>query len=412
MPVGKKSRVVQAAPAVSNGAADRALINDSFARLGIPSSRNFNQFAGRALEAIDKPTVERWDELRAETGGTLTPEFFDLIYRDMQTAMILSAGARSDLLRQELAWALPLLHRDLKGVDAPLIVEVGSGHGVPAAVISRALGCTVIAIDRTPSAQPIATDVAARLGASVEAHVGGPEDLAKILAGRTPSAVVLFGTMPDVQPHDHVSPGFSWLARMRAAMAGAVPTLEFRELAEACRGAGMYFSEPPCPDRTAEIAGCGAVVGLSFATDRFELLDGRYLGVEEPTGVFSLMPDREAPSAEQVFDSVMGRPVEVRPGTQLDGIEAELSRRSMKVERVLLLRRFTTADGSVETRTEVSATQSAIVEYVATSEGAWRLQARRLRDESVVLAAYESVVAQQRAEGATVADLAEGAEAW
>src|ERR1035437_5331807 len=126
MPVGKKSRVVQAAPAVSNGAVDRALINDSFARLGIPSSRNFNQFAARALEAIDKPTVERWDEFRAETDGTSKPEFYDLIYRDMQTAMILSAGARSDLLRQELAWVLPLLHRDLEGVDAPLVVEVGS----------------------------------------------------------------------------------------------------------------------------------------------------------------------------------------------------------------------------------------------------------------------------------------------
>jgi hypothetical protein len=307
---------------------------------------------------------------------------------------------------------LPLLHRDLERVDAPLVVEVGSGHGVSAAVISRALGCPVIALDSFESAQPIAGEVSARIGAAVETHVGGPEDLPKILAGRTPSAVVLFSAMPEFQPHDHVAPRFSWLTRMRAAMTAAVPAPQFQALARASRGSGIYFSELPCPDRTAEIAGCGAAFGLSFATERFELLDGRHLGVEEPTGVFSLMPGRQAPSAEQVFDAVMGRPVEVRPGTQLDGIEGELARRSMDVERVLLLRRFRSADGSVETRTEVSATKSAIVEYVATSEGTWRLQARRLREESAVLAGYEAVVEQQRAEGATVEDLAEGAEAW
>jgi hypothetical protein len=412
MSVGKKSRGVQAVPPVSNGAADKALISDSFARLGIPSSRNFNQFATRALDAIDRPTVEKWDAFRAEEGGITKPEFFELIYRDFATAMILSAGSRSDLLRQELAWLLPLLHQDLADVEVPLILVAGSADGAAAAVIGRAMACQVVAVDRVAAAQTIATEAAAKIGAAVEAHVGGTEDLSKILAGRKPSAVVLFGSMPEVQPHEHVVPSFSWLGRMREALTGALPTPQFRALVDATPGAGIYFSELPCPDRTTEIAGCGAALGLAFATDRFELIEGRHLGQEEPTGVFALMPGRETPSAEEIFDAVMGRPVEVRPGTQLDGIEAELSRRAMPVERRLMLRRFVNGDGSIETRTEVTATSTAIVEYVATSAAVWRLQARRLREEAAVLAGYEAVIAQQIADGGKVEDLTTPAEDW
>jgi hypothetical protein len=116
-----------------------------FRDLRIPSCRERAAFRRKAVSELGEETCRIWDELKSGPEGS-SSEFYDLIYRDTAAARILAVGAKSDIIRRELRWLLPRLRRECPAVK-PVIIDFGSGCGLGAAIISRALGATVISVD-------------------------------------------------------------------------------------------------------------------------------------------------------------------------------------------------------------------------------------------------------------------------
>jgi len=70
-------------------------------------------------------------------------------------------------------WAIELLHGELAGIDAPEVVDLGTGSGAIALAVSRAQPrCRVTATDASAAALAVARANAERLGLSIETVCG------------------------------------------------------------------------------------------------------------------------------------------------------------------------------------------------------------------------------------------------
>lgn len=323
--MSKKSAKLQPRPTKADP--DAALVNRVYSQLRIPGSRDAQRFADRVKAELPEETWRRWDDLRNDGQK---PEFYELSHADVHTSMLLSAGLRSDLARQELAWLLPRLRRDVAGRADPVIVEVGCGSGVASAIVSLALGVRVVATDVCEPAVRVAAEVARALGADVDARVAAADDLPSALDGRQADAVFLFSTLRHIQDHEHgdtMPQTFSTLRVFEHRLAHPHPTATLAALAGVLKPDGvLYYTDPSCPDRLVEVEACLATLGRHLALDDRRTITGHVIGKEERHDAVAARPGARVPTATDFLTLLSGPPQPLRPGLKLEGAAAERTR--------------------------------------------------------------------------------------
>ena len=264
------------------------------------------------MSAVGEESLNRWKRLR----NSNAPELYDFLYRDLDTAMALGAGARSDLLRVQLAWLIPLLEKECDGTKSPLIVEIGSGTGVAAAVVNLALGARVLAVDVHPSAKAITESVASTLGANVETMTGDANDLAEALAGRRPAACFLLSTVAWIQPRPELTPGYSWIKATARASAQARPTPTMTTLLDALGPACPVLESESAerPDYLGVLQACMATSGRNLVLATARPLRSITAGAHRFHMASCFHEDSPEPTAGELMSVLAGHMPRLRPG--------------------------------------------------------------------------------------------------
>ena len=384
----------------------REVVNRVFSQLRIPTSRDLARWNLRVKTELPADLVEQWNTERNAGQG---PAFYDQSHRDIPTSMLLSAGLRSDVTRQELLWLLPRLRRDLAGRDAPLVVEVGCGSGVAAAIVSLALGVRVVAVDMSARAVEVAAQVGARTGADIDARVGSASSLADVLGGARADAVFLFSTMRYVQRHAHESgpPVFSFVCQFEHQIASAEPSDDLGALVAALAPEGtLYYSDPSiCPDRLPEVEGCLAALGRHLTLSDRRLVTGVVTGTSETHEVVTSRPGTPAPAPADFLTLLAGQPQPLRPGLHLEGAEAEQARRHADLA-VVRSCEMTLPDGRVR-RAEMSESARFVVAYHAGTDAYCDLDVFPTKHRAKTLSDFDTPV-----EGITERQITESALDW
>jgi SAM-dependent methyltransferase len=387
---------------------DSYAIEKTFRRLKIPSSTDRALFRSRVASELGQRTLDDWDALRTGPEGS-SDAFYDLVYRDLRTAMILGAGARSEIAKRELVWLLPRI-RALGA--APIVIELGSGTGVAAAVVARLSGARVIAVDAHPGASAIANEVAAAVDVPVEAHTGTAADLRAILDGRAPDALFGFRTFRYVQPHEHVPGGFTDAARFRAASVSSLPSAEMSALLASLPAAAPIFcSDLACVDRLGEMARVGEAGGRVVAVDDVHLFDDSALGVQEQTVAYALRPSAAALGADVAVATLAGRLPEIRAGLRADGLLAEALRHEVGVKPVVWAREFRALDEGLM-RMELVESNGVLIMYTANLAADRVLSVHPLSDLGDLLEECAAVITNEQAVGTAAHALDVTGESW
>ena len=393
-------------PVAGRADGDLALVNRVYSQLRIPGSKDQARWIQRVELELDRDFATKWDDLRA---SSQSPEFYEMSHRDVQTSMLLSAGLRSDLAKQELLWLLPLLRRDAARQVHPLLVEVGCGSGVTSAIVSLALNTKVVAVDVSAAAVAVTSQVGSRLGADVEAHVGRAEDLATILGGRKADAVFLFSTLRYVQPHKHGG-AFSSPRYFEERMASTTPAPAFAAMVDAIDANGsLYYSDVACTDRIAEIEGCLASVGRHVALTDHREITGHVTWREEKHVVFASPAGASAPSGESLFKAIAGSLPPKWDGSSLEGLAAERMRRSLDGLAFLAGHELEYLDGSGVTREELSQGSGYTLLYRAATTGYRELTAYPAKQADQMLAEFTATTST---DAYRVSRIPDPADAW
>jgi hypothetical protein len=178
-----------------------------------------------------------------------------LTYKDFDHARVFHVSWRSQALETELTWMIPRLRAALSRVEPErrFFIELGSGHGAAAAVVSAVLKVPVIAVDPQPAAFGLPELFAARTGGDVTSITASARDLPGVVDGRIPAAIFGLGVFRYFQTHEHGNDSFSFKNAMDHMFATRVPDAQSLAFFQANTPAEMIFSESGCPDYLGEV---------------------------------------------------------------------------------------------------------------------------------------------------------------
>ena len=304
---------------------------------------------------------------------------YDFTYSSFERAMHFSVGWRSWPLRTELEWMLPRLRQAIDNHttagEQPFLVELGSGPGAAAAILSAALKVPVVAIDVRPETADLARQFAQRTGGNVEPHVATAAALPEVLAGREPAAVVAMSTFRYLMPHKHRGGYFSDWAHMEEILASAKVPADIACILDAVEGADVLLSEVGCSDFAAEVAAVMLTRGYHIPAGGITRTPTS-LPNETTSTLLMAFTRSNTPAAEANLLVEMYSPTPVaRVGLNIEDDEAaEAMRWSLEPTELIGASEISYSDGSGRLRTEFFMRDDLLGHYVAATTGFRRLQ--------------------------------------
>lgn len=188
---------------------DKARLKKALDSIGlVDSGLDEDDWVKQVRQQVGDDTVDEW--LEHNTNGHLDAAY-DFTYSSFEKAKHFSAGWRSGPLADECEWMLPRLRDAItrSGHAEPFLVEIGSGAGVAAAIMSAALEVPVIAVDSHPKTLGLPEQFAQCTGGQVTSRVADIAHLADVLDGATPAAVFGLTVFRHFQTHQHRAESFS-----------------------------------------------------------------------------------------------------------------------------------------------------------------------------------------------------------
>lgn len=290
--------------------------------LGLTGLDDQSRWEERVTDSLGEDVLRQW---RALPCGSITEAALSMIMASRDSALLLPPP--DHLLRDCKRLALQLAGSAASGRGMPLL-EVGSGAGLTAAVLSAALETKVVAIDQAADSATRATEIADLLGADVEAHEAPACDLPRTLRGRTFAAGYTRGVLRYLQPYRHVESRFGEIGGILDALPRAIASPEVAAILAALGAADLFALEvaPPCWVCLLDAAS----VDHGFAVDQSSLY-------AQPIDGYTLIRLNSS-SAHASPMSILRSMVRVRCpeiGVVAQGLEAELMRRDLEPVEVL-----------------------------------------------------------------------------
>lgn len=323
---------------------------------------------------------------------------YDFTYSSFERAMHFSVGWRSWPLRTELEWMLPRLRQAIDNHTAageqPFLVELGSGPGAAAAILSAALKVPVVAVDARPETADLARQFAQRTGGSVEPHVATAAALPEVLGGRKPAAVVAMSTFRYLMPHKHRGGYFSDWAHMKEILAKAMVPADIGRILDAVDGADVLLSEVGCSDFAAEVAAVMLAHGYEIPAGGITRIPTS-LPNETTSTVLMAFSGSDTQAAESNLLVAMYSPLPVaRVGLSIEDDEAaEAMRWSLEPTELIGASEIAYSDGSGRLRTELFMQDDLLGHYVAATTGFRRL---KLYPVSALKDLIDAVIADEK----------------
>ena len=324
--MGKASRRKADKARGTDSTKDRKRISQAIRRLDLIDSRMTAElWYSQAVAKIGEDDVRFWDNFQHDDFNDL----YDFTYATLDRALTLSVSPRSWPLEVECAWMLPRLREAMvrSDGDTPVIVEIGAGPGVAAAILSAALATPIICVDTHPLTAGLPEQLAERTGGSVTSHVADAAEIGLILDGRVPAAVFGMSVFRHFQTHKH-EPVFSFVRHMDAILARGHASEAALEFYEAIEGADLILSEKACPDYVAEVAAGAQRFGYQVPVGGLtQLAAETRWGPSETTGMH-FTRNAEATGAHLLVENFSPLP-QPRAGMEIDSAQAEALRWSL-----------------------------------------------------------------------------------
>lgn len=268
-----------------------------FRQLGVPHHSSVDAEAERRLGA---PWIRKWDPADIETKMAMALESLD-------AAVVMGIGMREDLLRQQIPWICRQLDGPQPG-GGGLVVDVGSGTGITAVCVNRLQGHPVLAIDAEPASVEICSQIAAKLGASVDARCLTLAALDATEYQDRIKAVVAQALVLYTWGAHHHEPGHSWEESVRRRLRDPEGRdSEFARLFDVAPGARLLLVDFTCPEVSASIVALAAQRGLRLDLAGVEIFSGQ-VGEGRHTQVgFPFLPEDqpvEVPAAADLLDAI------------------------------------------------------------------------------------------------------------
>ncbi len=374
-------------PTESN--ADSLRLHQALESLGlVDSGLDEDDWIEQVRNQVGDDVVDEW--LEHDNGGGFDAEY-DFTYSSFEKAKHFSAGWRSGPLADECEWMLPRLRDAItrSGQADPFLVEIGSGAGAAAAVLSAALQVPVIAVDSHPKTLGIPEQFAQCTGGQVTSRVADIADLSSVLDGAGPAAAFGLTVYRHFQPHQHRSESFSdWFEMQRILTTHEVDP-HVNSFIAALRGADLVLSEVMCTDYLAEMASGLFNFGYEIPQGGIKRITGST--PIEPTVVFGLhftkadLPKRNPNLLIEMF-SPLPRPYADFASDPDNDSAAEALRLSLEPTEFIEATEIDYADGSGRMRHEVFGWGNYLIgQYVATNRGYRNLKFFPRNDLELVL---------------------------
>jgi hypothetical protein len=312
---------------------------------------------------LGEDEVELWGS--RETSSV--DEAYDFTYTSFQRAMHFSVGWRSWPLRIECEWMLPRLRAAINrssGDQPPFLVEIGSGPGAAAAILSAALKVPVVAIDAHPLSAGLARQFAQRTGGRVEAQVSDGLSLSDVLGERAPAAVFGMSTWRYLMPHHHSGSHFSTWQGMRKTLREFQPPSAVVEMIKAMKGADVLLAEITCSDYVAEVAAAFGAHGYGVSTGGMKRIEA--LLPNGPSSTVLMHFTTTARKTPNLLTEMYHPLPEPRAGLEIEEDEvAEAVRWSVEPTELITSSEVTYADEAPSRRVELFRCGSLLGYYVA-----------------------------------------------
>jgi hypothetical protein len=326
---------------------DAKIVRQIMRRLNVPDSRCSQvEFWDRTALLLGEADVEEW--LRRQEDDTPDSQY-DFTYSTLERALCCAVGWRSWPLEQECTWMLPRLREALsaRGPDEQFVVEIGAGPGAASAVLSAALGVPFLAVDPHPLTAGLSEQIADRTGGKVTSVVAGAEDLARVLDGRVPAAVIGMGVFRYFQRHVHRDGVFSYSNSIANYLQAGRPDPQSVDFFQAIRPAELLLSEAACPDYVGEVATAAAASGYYFVEGGLS-----QMRTAIPTGpventLMHLACARLSPVSVPLLQATYSPLPAPRPGLHLEGPMAEALMYSLGPVKTLRLTELRWRDGTL-----------------------------------------------------------------
>jgi hypothetical protein len=237
----------------TTGGRDARDVQRVIRRLGlIESNQSLDAWYAQARMQLPEASVQRFYDFKT---GKRDADIYDLTYKDFDHARVFHVSWSSQAFETELTWMIPRLRAALSRVEPErrFFIELGSGHGAAAAVVSAVLKVPVIAVDPQPAAFGLPELFAARTGGDVTSITASAKDLPGVVDGRIPAAIFGLGVFRYFQTHEHGNDSFSFMNAMDHMFATRMPDAQSLAFFQANTPAEMIFSESGCPDYLAEV---------------------------------------------------------------------------------------------------------------------------------------------------------------
>lgn len=156
----KKRRLAEQRPRSSR---EEQAVASVMRRLGLPSTDDAGAIVGSIRGALDADILEVYDSYAGSDEARLA-----FMFEEPKRALWLACGLRLPMMRRQLAWILEYLSTH-GWSHGDTVVDVGSGAGLTAATVARALSVDVVGLDPVPGSADAAMWVAGQLEASLSA---------------------------------------------------------------------------------------------------------------------------------------------------------------------------------------------------------------------------------------------------
>lgn len=314
---------------------------------------------------LGEDEVEAW----GSRGTSSVDEEYDFTYTSFERAMHFSVGWRSWPLRIECEWMLPRLRAAItrsSGEQPPFLVEIGSGPGATAAILSAALRVPIVAIDAHPLTSGLAQHFAQRTGGNVETHVGDALNLADILEGRTPAAVFGMSTWRYLMPHHHSGSYFSTWQGMRKTLRDFEAPSPVVQMIKAMKGADILLAEITCSDYVAEVAAAVGAHGYGVPTGGLKRIEAALPNGVSSTVLMHFTTSTPVPDTPNLLVEMYRPLMEPRPALEIEDDEvAEALRWNLEPTEFISSSEVTYTNGSPSRRVELFRYGSLLGYYVA-----------------------------------------------
>jgi hypothetical protein len=303
------------------------------------------------------------------------------------------------------------------GADEPFLVEIGTGAGAAAAVISAALKVPVVAIDSHPKTLGLAEQFASRTGGTVESRVADIADLVHVLEGAVPAAVFGMTVYRYLQPHEHTRDSFSDWQDMQEILTTYQVGSRVESFIKALGGADLVVAEVMCTDYLAEMAAGLFKFGYEIPQGGIKRIEGAT--PNGPTRAFGIhfstadLPKRNPNLLIEMF-SPLPRPYAGYVSDSDNDPEAEALRLSLEPTDFINAAEVDYTDGSGRLRHEIFGWDTHLVgQYVATTRGYRSLQFYpRNQLDAVIQAVHDDEAAIEEAGKATIRPVNLAATQW